>query len=66
VDYHREFDYVAERMCPVKSRAFHAAETQLLWELRQSLRRGSLFHGNHSSASPWHVSHESSRHATLI
>ena len=54
--YHREFDYVAERMCPVKSRAwvqlcrnadgvraFHAAEAQLLWELRQGLRRGSLF-----------------------
>jgi hypothetical protein len=43
-------------MCPVKSRAwaqlchdadgvraFHAAEAQLLWELRQGLRRGSLF-----------------------
>ena len=54
--YHREFDYVAERMCPVKSRAwaqlcddahgvraFYAAEAQLLWELRQCLRRGSLF-----------------------
>jgi len=54
--YHREFDYVAERMCPVKSRAwaqlchdadgvraFYAAEAQLLWELRQGLRRGSLF-----------------------
>lgn len=56
VAYHRDFDYVSERMCPAKSRAwaqlcqdpdgvraFHAAEAQLLWELRQALRRGSLF-----------------------
>src|SRR5580658_3172993 len=54
--YHHELHYVAERMCPAKSRAwaqlcndvdgvraFHAAEAQLLWELRQCLRRGSLF-----------------------
>jgi hypothetical protein len=56
VAYYREFDYVSEQLCTLQSRAwaqlcqhpdgvlaFHAAEAQLLWEVRQALRRGSLF-----------------------
>jgi len=46
--YHRDLDYVTEQMCPPRSRAWallrehpvsvlahHAAEAQLLWEIRQ-------------------------------
>jgi hypothetical protein len=56
VAHDKELDYVTERMCTLPSRAwallcdhpdgvlaFHAAEAQLLWELRQALRRGSLY-----------------------
>jgi hypothetical protein len=54
--YHRDLDYVTEQMCPPRSRAWallrehpdsvlahHAAEAQLLWEVRQALRRGSPY-----------------------
>ena len=54
--YRRNLDYVTKEMCATESRvwaalrderdgirAVHAAEAQLLWELRQALRRGSLY-----------------------
>ncbi|MGH8322905.1 MAG: Tn3 family transposase, partial [Steroidobacteraceae bacterium] len=54
--YLRDLDYVTKEMCPTESRAWaalrsegdgvraiHAAEAHLLWELRQALRRGSLY-----------------------
>jgi TnpA family transposase len=54
--YRQDLDYVTKEMCPPESRAwaalrgdpasltaYHAAEAQLLWELRQGLRRGSLY-----------------------